>query len=223
MALTSVIGLISSYSSLLIPVLFWYRRHQRLNWETRLLLVYAFFVFGTDRLRDLIDPAVLPGIFSFVFTVTEYGLLALLLFLLLSRKRNRKWVVAGSLLFAAMAVLAFIHSESIPFSSLHGIEAILLISYIFLYLLEWIMTETFEPIDGRPEFWMVTGCLLYLAGNFFYYIAIEEQGIHGMLVHYLVNMLRNACFITAIIQTYQKEQVKDEVRLEGSGNPVRPL
>lgn len=210
MALTPLVGLITSWSSLVIPGLFLFQRPQRLTRETKLLFAYAIFSFTNDRLHEFFHSSSTFYTLSFTFAIIEYILFAALLFLLLQKRRHKRWIIAGSLFFAAISVFTLINSGVANFGSIRGIEVLLLISYIMLFFLEWITAESFEPIDGKPEFWIVTGCLLYLAGNFFFFITVDNQLIHSLLIHFLVNLLRNACFITAIIRTFHGDNQGQE-------------
>jgi len=202
MLLTPIVGMISSWSTLAIPVLFFLLRPQRLVKANWLLLVYSVLHFASDRINEFFstDDHMLHQL-SFVFVLLEYVVLAALLYMVLMKKRNRRWVLAGSALFAILAVLTWVRWGAGYYGSIRGTSVILLISYIMFFFLEWITAETFEPINTRPEFWMVTGALLYLAGNFFFFITIRNQFAESLLIHYLVNILRNACFVAAMVQS----------------------
>ncbi len=200
MALTQIVGSISSYSSLAIPILFFFYRPQRLGRESGLIFVYAIFSFTNDRLHEFFDSAGIYYTLSFIFANLEYLLFAALLYLLLQKRRNKRWVLGGSLFFISISVFTLLQYGVSNFGSIRGIEVILLISYIMFFFLEWITADIFEPIDQKAEFWMITGCLVYLAGNFFFFITIHNQEMQSLLIHYLVNLLRNAFFITAILQ-----------------------
>lgn len=202
MLVTQITGFISSWSTLVIPVLFLVLRPQRLQHVHWLILVYSLLLFSSDRLQDLHAIRGIQFHISFVFVLLEYALLSTFMYIVLQKKRNRRWVIAGSGLFALLAAIAWVQWGASLFGSIRGISVILLISYILFFYLEWITAENFEPIQNRVEFWMVTGALFYLAGNFFYFITIHNPIKEGLLIHNMVNMLRNAAFATAIIQSY---------------------
>lgn len=200
MHVTSIAGIISSWSTLIIPGLILLLRPQRLVKANWLILVYALLQFVTDRLQGSVQLSGSEHTINFIFVMLEYILLASLLYITLQKKRNHRWVLAGTLLFTVLSILTFTELGMGYYGSIRGISAILLISYAMFFFLEWITAENFEPINARAEFWMVTGILLYLAGNFFFFITRHQHFAEGLLIHYMVNLLRNACFITALVQ-----------------------
>jgi hypothetical protein len=201
MHVTTIAGIISSWSTLVIPVLIFLLRPQRLVKANWLLVVYALLQFMTDRLQEFFLLSGIEHTINFVFVMLEYSVLAALLYITLQKKRNLRWVLAGSLLFTILSILTFTELGTGYYGSIRGISAILLISYAMFFFLEWITAEIFEPINARAEFWMITGILLYLAGNFFFFITRHQHFAEGLLIHYLVNLLRNACFIAALVQS----------------------
>lgn len=202
MHLIPIVGIISSWSTLVIPVLYFLMRPQRLAKANIILMAFCLLQFLVDRLHELADLTGMEHSLNFVFVVLEYISLAALMYGALQKKRNRRWVLAGSFLFAVLSALTWLHLGAGHFSSIRGISAILLISYAMFFFLEWITAETFEPINTRAEFWMVTGTLLYLAGNFFFFITHRHHFSESLLIHYLVNMLRNTCFVAAMFQSW---------------------
>ncbi|MGN6417238.1 MAG: hypothetical protein ACTHMC_07095 [Pseudobacter sp.] len=201
MFVTTVTGIISSWSTLFIPLLFFLLRPQRLvraNWP---ILLFSLVHFITGQLHDQLNSAPFHHQFNFCIVLIEYGLLAWLLFLCLRKPRNKRWVSGGSGLLAILITTTLLRPGSFFYSSIGGISVILLISFSMFFFMEWITAETFEPINTRPEFWMVTGVLFYVAGNFFYFISLRSHYTESLLIHHLVNLLRNACFVMAIVQS----------------------
>lgn len=202
MHVTSVTGIISYWSTLFIPLLFFLLRPQRLvkaNWP---VFLYSLVHFATIKLHDQLEDAGFHHQLNFSIVVIEYALLAWLLWFCLQKRRNKRWVSGGSGLLAILITATLLSPGTVIYSSISGISVILLISYIMFYFMEWITAETFEPINARPEFWMVTGVLFYVAGNFFYFISLRSHLTESLLIHHLVNLLRNACFVMAILQSW---------------------
>lgn len=202
MPVIPILGIISSWSTLVIPVLLFFLRPQRMAKANWTLLAFCLLQFIMDRLHEFAGLAGWEHFLNFVFVVMEYSSLAALMYLSLQKKRNRRWVMAGSFLFATLGILTWLKLGAGYYGSIRGISAILLISYAMFFFMEWITADTFEPINARAEFWMVTGTLLYLAGNFFFFITRQHHFSEGLLIHYLVNLLRNACFVAALFQSW---------------------
>ena len=210
MLLTQITGFISSWSTLVIPVLFLVLRPQRLQSVHWLILVYCLLLFSSDRLQDITSVRGIQYQLSFVAVLLEYALLSTFMYITLQKKRHRRWVLLGSMLFSLMAALTWVRWGAGQYGNVRGVSVILLISYIMFFYLEWITAEQFEPIQTRIEFWMVTGSLFYLAGNFFYFITIHNPIREGLMIHHLVNILRNACFSVAMIQSYNTGKILRE-------------
>ncbi|MBO9635022.1 MAG: hypothetical protein J7578_18075 [Chitinophagaceae bacterium] len=202
MHVISIVGIISSWSTLVIPALLLVLRPQRMAKANWALLAFCLLQFIMDRLHEFADLRGIEHPLNFIFVVLEYCSLAALMYLSLQKKRNRRWLFAGSMLFFVLSGLTWLRLGADHYSSIRGISAILLISYAMFFFMEWITAETFAPINARAEFWMVTGTLLYLAGNFFFFITMRHHFTEGLLIHYLVNMLRNGCFVAAMLQSW---------------------
>lgn len=202
MHVTPITGIISSWSTLFIPLLFILLRPQRLvraNWP---VLLYSMIHFTVTQLYDQLNRSAFLPQLNFLIVVLEYALLAWLLWLCLQKRRNRRWVSGGSALLGILITATLLRPGAVFYSSISGISVILLISYSMFFFMEWITAETFEPINARPEFWMVTGVLFYVAGNFFYFISLRSHYTESLLIHHLVNLLRNACFGMAMLQSW---------------------
>ena len=205
MIVAPMAALIASYSALAVPFIAIFQKKLRPVAIPRLLGVYCLFSFLNDRSIHFFEQNnswITVSVISYIFSIIEYSLLTSLFFMLIKNSLNRYILKAGSVLFLGTAIIRLIHINN---TSLNGLttctSALLVINYGILYFYEYLKTDMMEPIDNRPEFWIVTACQFYFSANFFFFINPDKHLIHTWMIVSIINLLKNVLFITALLKT----------------------
>ncbi len=187
-----------------IPAALLIQRPHRMEFPVKLLLVYSLIAFLCDCLPGLVlATPTFSRILSFAFTIFEYTVFTLFYLHFLQRKSLRRVVLGGSLLFAGIAVLELQKFGVVYYSRFNaGMTVILIIGYSLLLYHEWLTDNPMELIHKKPAFWITLGCLLYLSGHFFFFIAVGKQWEQNWILHAVCNIGKNVLFVIAIWQTY---------------------
>lgn len=201
MTVAPLAGIISSYSSLAIPIAWLIMRPVRTNTVFRLLLLYSMVSFIGDRIPDMISASgTVSRVLSFAFTIIEYTLFTLFFYYFFRRTGNKRWVIAGSAIFLVTLVLELVKFGFLHYSRFNaGISVMLIISYSFLLFHEWLMDDPMEMIYEKAGFWITLGCLVYLSGSFFFFIAVGKSRGQDYMLYSVCNLLKNILFTIAVI------------------------
>ena len=204
MTVPPLAAIISSYSLLAMPITLLFQRPARVDRTFRLLLIYSITAFIVDRIPEVIDTASTTArILSFAFTIFEYTVFTLFFYRFFRRKSYKRWVLAGSLLFLTIVILELEKFGVVYYSRFNaGTAVILIISYSLLLFHEWLMDDPMEMIYKKAAFWITLGCLVYLSGNFFFFITIGKQWEQNWTMHAVCNLLKNLLFVIAIVQAF---------------------
>lgn len=210
MTVAPLAAIIASYSFLVIPCAFLVQRPCRAELPIRLLLVYAITAFACERMPGLLHfSPTFSRILSFAFTIFEYTVFTLFYFQFLHRKGYRRWVIGGSLIFIGIVVLELEQFGVVYYSRFNaGMAVILIISYSLLLFHEWLSDDPMALIYKKPAFWVTLGCLLYLSGHFFFFIAVGKQWEQHWILHAICNIAKNLLFMTAILLAYPATRPK---------------
>lgn len=210
MTVKPLAGIIASYSLLAIPITLLALRPSRLSLTGKLLFIYALTAFTGDRIPEIIHTSsTTTRSLSFIFTITEYTFFTLFFYRFFRRKSYKKWVIAGSLIFIVIAALELEKFGLVYYSRFNaGTAVILIISYSLLLFHEWLMDDPMEIIYKKPAFWITLGCLVYLSGNFFFFITVGKQWEQNWPLHTVFSLLKNILFVMAIIQAFPGTQPK---------------
>ncbi len=201
MTVPPLAAIISSYSLLAIPVILLLQRSTRMDPTFRLLFMYAITAFAVDRIPELIDASsATTRVLSFVFTIFEYTVFTLFFYGFFQRKSYKRWVLAGSVLFLISLIFELEKFGIVYYSRLNaGMAVLLIISYSLLLFHEWLMDDPMELIHKKAAFWITLGCLVYLSGNFFFFITVGKQWEQNWAMHAVCNLFKNLLFVTAIV------------------------
>lgn len=210
MTVPPLAALILSYSILAIPFTLLFQRPTRLEPSFRLLLVYALVAFLVDRIPELVEvSSTTARILSFAFTIFEYTLFTLLFYRFFNGRYYKRWVIGGSLLYVGIVVLELQKFGVVYYSRFNaGTAVILIISYSLLLFHEWLNDDPMVIIYSKAAFWITMGCMVYLSGNFFFFITVGKQWEQHWAMHAISNFLRNMLFVVAILQAYPATRPK---------------
>lgn len=210
MTVAPLAAIVSSYSLLAIPVALLVQRPARLDLTFRLLLLYSITSFTVEYITGVID-ATSPAtrVLSFAFTIFEYTVFTLFFYRFFLRKSFRRWVIGGSLIFGITVILELNKFGVVYYSRFNaGAAAILIISYSLLLFHEWLVDDPMEYLYKKAAFWIALGCLLYLAGNFFFFITVGKRWEQNQIIHAVFNLLKNGLFVIAILQAFPVSRPK---------------
>lgn len=204
MTVSPLTAIISSYSFLAIPVTLLIQRPARMGPIFRLLFMYSVIAFLADRIPEIIKVASATiRALSFAFTVLEYTMFTLFFYQFFHNRNYKRWVIAGSIIFVATVVLELEKFGVLYYSRFNaGTAVILIISYSLLLFHEWLINDPMEIIYKKEAFWITLGCLVYLSGNFFFFITVGKQWEQNWTMHAVFNLLKNGLFVIAILQAY---------------------
>lgn len=201
MTVPPLAAIISSYSLLAIPIVFLLQRPARMDLSFRLLFIYTLTAFIVDRIPELIDANSNAGrVLSFAFTIFEYILFTLLFYHFFQRAGYKRWVLVGSVIFVSTLIFELKKFGIVYYSRLNaGTAVLLIISYCLLLFHEWLMDDPMELIYKKAAFWITLGCLVYLSGNFFFFITVGKQWERNWGMHAVCGLVKNLFFVTAIV------------------------
>jgi len=155
-----------------------------------------------------------------LFTIIEYVLFSLFLYLIINKRIIRIIIVACLPVFLAISIFSFFTDQRSDFDSLPTtIESILVISFCIFFLFQELNNPEVPFIYQNPNFWFVFGMLGYLAGNFFLFLQyanISSDLRDGFwTINLLFNILKNALFAIAL---YLPKTKKEENELDIPNN-----
>jgi hypothetical protein len=135
------------------------------------IFVYCLFSFLNEflflALRQRVDAFYLYA----SFTIFEYTLFTLFIYLSFKEKIFKLIVIIGSLAFYTMAVINFTTKKSVSFDSLSAsAEAIFMIVYSILFLYEQIKDSSVIYVYYTKKFWITIAFFLYFSSTLFLFL-----------------------------------------------------
>jgi len=121
-------------------------------------------------------------------------------------------MIALSVLFLLFMVSYTYYFESRSVDSIPiGVETILILVYSFYYFFEEMNNLDNLFIYSKPEFWIVTGMIIYLAGSFFIYVFANQVDRKTLAQYWFLTnafyVLQMLLFTTGLI-IYTRKQLK---------------
>jgi hypothetical protein len=137
------------------------------------------------------------------FTICEYTLFTLILYLFLKEKKFRYVPLIGSVFFYTLAIINFLTKKSETFDSLSASsEAILIIIYCILFLYEQIKDQNIIYIYYTKSFWIIIAIFLYLSSTLFLFIyaatLTKQEHKSYWPINDVFNILKNILFCISI-------------------------
>ena len=189
-------SLLTSLSLLsgLLPIIFFLVFRNR-NKEGRLWVIFAYTITSiiTDFVFNSFD---LPQeakfyLFSF-FTILEYSLFALFLYLNLQSLNIKRAIIAGSALFFGFAFFNIINTVNYNFDSLPAsIESILVIIFCVSFLYEQINDTEVSFVYASKRFWVIVAILIYLSATLFLFISSMYLTLEERREYWFINSISN--------------------------------
>ncbi len=187
-----------------------------------IIFFYVSFSFSTDSVSLYLDKTnqltdTLNIKITSLFTVIEFICFGLFFYFILKRNKLRR-----ALLFAIFAIASFlvaniffqfIKSENLD-SVAVTVQGLFIMPLALVYYFEQIKNPDSLFIYGTPNFWIVTGILLYLAGTFFIFILSENLTVKELdyywPINYVFNTIKNLMFGLALYMYNKKHDHKEK-------------
>ena len=127
------------------------------------------------------------------YTLIEYFIFTAFIFINLRNRIVKKLMIWLSVAFTVFMVSYTLTTENQNIDSIPiGVETILILLYAFYFFYEEMNNLEQLFIYSKPEFWIITGFMIYLAGSFFIYV-FANQVDYSILLKYW--FLTNVFFI----------------------------
>jgi hypothetical protein len=170
------------------------------------IFLYAILSFITDNTLSRIKPSEYP-ILKFtifcLFTVVEYTLFTIYIYIIVKRSAFKHSIIFLSLLFLGIAIYNYYANVGRQgFDSLTAsIESIFIIIFCIFFFFEQITNSSTKLIYESHKFWVIIGFLLYLSGGLFLFIYAanfsQKEINEYWVINYGVNILKNLLFCVA--------------------------
>lgn len=215
--------LYSSILSALIPLSILLKNYRQPKEKAIwIIFVYVFYSFTTDALSYYSGrfgqlPEILTSNLTSFFTVVEFVCFGFFFYYSLKRKELRKFVLFGIIIISSF-LIANIFFQFIKFENLDSIpitvQGLFIMPLALVYYFEQIKNPDTLFIYGTPNFWIVTGILIYLAGTFFIFILSEnltqEELDEYWSINYFFNTIKNLMFGLAFYMYTRKQDHKEK-------------
>ena len=151
-----------------------------------------------------------PLYFHASFTILEYSLFSLFLFLSFQKRVFKLIVATASLLFYIIAISNFLIKDNQAFDSLSAsAEAVLIIVYSIFYLYEQVNDPSVLLVYNTKKFWIVLAFLIYFSSTLFLFIyatAMTNQEHNSYWdINNFFDQLKNILFSIGIIKRPHKK------------------
>jgi hypothetical protein len=144
------------------------------------------------------------------FTIIEYSLFALFLFLSFSKKIFKIILVVASLAFYLIATSNFLIKANGDFDSLSAsAEAVLIIVYSLFYLYEQVNDPSVLLVYNTKKFWIVLAFLIYFSSTLFLFIyaggMTHQEHKNYWAINIFFDQLKNVLFGVGFIMRPDKK------------------
>ena len=189
--------------SQILPVIFYLsfikrNKHEGLQVVFFYCLASIIFEYLFVVLRDKIDSFYLFA----SFTIIEYSLFSIFLFLSFPSKRLRIIPIIGSLIFYTIAIVNFQLKRSQTFDSLAAsVESILIIIYSIIFLYGQITDPTVIFVYHKKKFWIVIAFFIYFSSTLFLFLYAATFTLQQNRTYWIINntfdIVKNILFCIA--------------------------
>lgn len=212
-----ILKTLSTFSGIL-PIVFFLTFLKRNN-EKRLwvIFVYVALSFLTDQTLSIL-PKQAPikfYIFSF-FTVMEYTLFSIFLYLNFKSTKIKRFIIGASPLFyISVLYYVFNRNQSNNFDAIPAsIESMLIIIFCVCFFFEQIRDMEVSFIYSSKTFWIIVAILVYMSATFFLFISTEyftqEERKAYWFINFISNIIKHIFLTIAFIIPNYKPRAFDE-------------
>ncbi len=212
---------IGRYIDLLPILLFVFlilKQKKKANKGLWVIFFYCLFVAINDNiLFRLIPDDYSKYIFS-TYTLLEFLVFTFFLWLNTENKYFRLLLMITSCLFSLFISIYFLSVEfdfidSIPI----GVETILVIGFSVYFLYEQV-NKSSDLLYNTPEFWVISGFLIYLAGSFFIYIYANHVPVSELkkfwFVTFIFGILKNIFISVAYLVSIKQPKIQHPTKYQ---------
>ena len=165
----------------------------------RVIFLYCIVSFLTDNSYDFLKRWVSDFYTYSIFTIVEYTLFALFLYLCFKEKVFKSILLLCSLVFYGIAFYTLFSKRSAGFDSFSAsLEAVFIIIYSILFLYEQIKDPMVFYVYFSKNFWIIIAFFIYFSSTLFLFIYAatfttqEHQNYWG--INFIFNILKNIFF-----------------------------
>jgi hypothetical protein len=188
------------FSYLILPIGFLFLKEKKGIIPISLAIYGIIFFCLLFFYPDL--PKYFKTLFKGFYTLIEYLTFSFFLLITIKQSRARLFISIVSIFFITFQLIYIFTTkvnrlDTVPV----GIETILLLIFIIMFLLEF-SRQTSIYIYNHYCFWIATGIFIYLGGSFFFFILVDhlsdsEISTFGNLT-YLAEVIKNILFVLAM-------------------------
>jgi hypothetical protein len=207
-----LLPLISRFSAILPIIVFLFFLKRNNKGGLWVIFVYCIISFITDSAYTRLT-ARIPYFYIYsIFSIIEYTLYALFLFLSLKQKNFKIIVQIGSLLFYVLAISnIFQNRKTDSFDSPSAsLESILLIVYSIFFLFEQIKDPSIFYVYYLKKFWIIIAFLIYFSSTLFLFLyattfAKPEESTYW-IINNIFDIIKNLLFLVSFTINEKKQE-----------------
>ena len=207
-----------TYIITIIIFLIFLNRNKNIN--SIIIFSYILYSLTNDILTEkhiLSKIGIDSNILLYVFTIVEFLLLFIYLFLFLQETRVKKFLLISAVIFLLIASYNFFENNFKSFKSVDtifiAVSSIILIVGSIVYLFESIQKPDIDFIYSKPSFWVVVGIMIYFSGTFFLFLQYENLSESDKKSFWIINMicfiLKNIFFSISFILKPENQQISN--------------
>jgi len=194
-----LLRIISIFSGLL-PIFFFtlFRSRNRYG-GVMVIFFYCIVSFLTDLSYDFLKRRISNFYIYSTFTIVEYTLFALFLYLCFKEKVFKYILLLCSLIFYGIAFYTLFSKRTAGFDSFSAsLEAVFIIIYSILFLYEQIKDPAVFYVFYSKNFWIIVAFFIYFSSTLFLFIyaatfTTQEHKIYWG-INFIFNILKNIFF-----------------------------
>lgn len=200
-----MLPLLSVYSGVL-PIIFYVcflkRNKQGGFW---VIFFYCLISFLSDNIFHYLEYKVNVFYLSAAFTICEFSLISLFIYLSLKNKKFKLVILIGAPIFFSIAIINILNGGTGTFfdSLAASAESILSIIYSIFFLYEQLTDQEVIYVYYLKKFWIVLAVLLYFSSTLFLFIYAEtltkQEYNNYWSINNIFNILKNILFSVAFI------------------------
>ncbi|HTI91024.1 MAG TPA: hypothetical protein VL727_10575 [Puia sp.] len=197
-----LISVLSGVLPMIFYVCFLKRNKQGGFW---VIFLYCAISFLTDNVHHELRDRSYIFYLNSSFTICEFGLFTLFIYLSLKNKPFKFFTLIGVALFLIIATINLLNgSGGTIFDSLSAsAESILLIIFSIFFLYEQLTDPTVMYVYYLKNFWIVLAILLYFASTLFLFIyaatLTKQEYNNYWSINNFFNILKNILFSVAFL------------------------
>ncbi len=192
-----------AFWSSLVPVGIGALRFKQCSYGLRCLILLAVVAFSADVLTELYrESHAFSAYVPRVYTILEFTLISTFFVGEIRRLKIQVAIIAVNVLFIGVVVTDIILQGAMQMDNFSiGIAAVIFLLYSIVMLYTMMKDMVYANITATPQFWIITGIMIYFGGDIFIFVSsnylitnsmdlmeILWWGVHSVLV-ILLNLL----------------------------------